>query len=113
MQFAEIVCSLLQPLSPETIEWFAKRKITAATLQRNQVHEGLLKDTLNMTTSAIAFVYPSHVGITEIKLRTLDKQWKHYFAVKGQGTLYGLANLELSFTIIIIEGTSKRCTKTC
>ena len=57
-----------------------------------------------MIQPAIAFVYHGPDGISEIKLRTLDKQWKHYFAIKGQGTLYGLEYLQLSNTIIIVEG---------
>lgn len=84
--------------------WFAQRKITAETLQYNQVQECALQDRQGTIIPAVAVVFKYLHGISQVKLRTLDKQYKHYFAVKGESTLYGLAQLELSPTLIIVEG---------
>lgn len=89
---ADKVCSLLQPLGSDVIAWFAARKVSRATLQHNQIQQYMFKGSDGDVQWAIAFVQYTTTGISEVKIRTLSRQWKHYFAIKGQGTLYGVHN---------------------
>lgn len=66
----------LQPLSPELMEYFAQRKITPATLQRNgvmQTQRFSHKD--KISKPFIAFPFYRNGEIVNVKYRSLDKEF--------------------------------------
>ncbi len=65
-------CSRLQPLSQEVLEYFAKRGISPATLERNGVQQ---EYSSKHNAYAIAFPYYRNGEIINIKYRTLDKKF--------------------------------------
>ena len=101
---AGIICSRLQPLGADNIAWFTARHISPATLQRNKIQQCVLEDNNGEIQRVLAFVHYDNDGISEVKLRTRDKQWKHYFKTKGKAALSGIQDMQLLDTVIIVEG---------
>ena len=93
----------LQPLGREILDFFAKRCISADTLQRCGVaQEVLFSPPLGRTATAIAFPYYRDRQIVNVKYRTLDKQ---FWQVKGaEKVLYGLEDVAGQSEIVVVEG---------
>ncbi|KAI6703155.1 hypothetical protein NL676_012291 [Syzygium grande] len=86
----------LEPLSDKIIGYFAERKISVATLQRNGVKQ------LSGKQSAISFPYKRKGELVGCKYRTLDKK---FWQEKGtEKALYGLDDISEADEIVIVEG---------
>ncbi|KAF8024819.1 hypothetical protein BT93_F1856 [Corymbia citriodora subsp. variegata] len=86
----------LEPLSDKIIGYFAERKISEETLQRNGVKQ------LSGKQSAISFPYKRKGQLVGCKYRTVDKK---FWQEKGtEKTLYGLDDISEADEIVIVEG---------
>ncbi|XP_056175721.1 primase homolog protein isoform X2 [Syzygium oleosum] len=86
----------LEPLSDKIIGYFAERKISVETLQRNGVKQ------LSGKQSAISFPYKRKGELVGCKYRTLDKK---FWQEKGtEKALYGLDDISEADEIVIVEG---------
>ncbi|KAK3433711.1 primase homolog protein isoform X2 [Eucalyptus grandis] len=86
----------LEPLSDKIIGYFAERKISEETLQRNGVKQ------LSGEQSAISFPYKREGQLVGCKYRTLEKK---FWQEKGtEKTLYGLDDISEADEIVIVEG---------
>ncbi|KAI3436985.1 uncharacterized protein J3R85_005925 [Psidium guajava] len=85
----------LGPLSDEIIGYFAERKISEGTLQRNGVKQESGKQ------SEICFTYKRKGQLVGCKYRTLDKKFRQKGINKA---LYGLDDIAEADEIIIAEG---------
>ncbi|CAL8460519.1 g48 [Coccomyxa elongata] len=92
-------CSRLQPLSREVLEYFIKRGISQATLERNGVKQEFSS---KHNAHAIAFPYYRDGEVINIKYRTLDK--KFWQTPGTERILYGVDDVKNAAEIIIVEG---------
>ncbi|KAL3742433.1 hypothetical protein ACJRO7_017846 [Eucalyptus globulus] len=86
----------LEPLSDKIIGYFAERKISEETLERDGVKQ------LSGKESAISFPYKREGQLVGCKYWTLDKK---FWQEKGtKKTLYGLDDISEADEIVIVEG---------
>ncbi|EFN55118.1 hypothetical protein CHLNCDRAFT_31176, partial [Chlorella variabilis] len=86
-------------LSPEVVNFFAGRGITAATLVRNRVAQETLAD----GSTAIAFPYYRDSQLVNIKYRSVGE--KKFWQVRGaEKVLFGLDDVVGQSDIVVVEG---------
>jgi twinkle protein len=96
----------LEPLTEEMVEFFEKRGISKATLERNNVQAEKVwvpGGKSNTKEYVIAFPYMRDGNVVNIKYRTLDKK---FWQVKGaEKIMYGLEDIDPEAgEVIIVEG---------
>ncbi|KAK6263584.1 hypothetical protein QUC31_011696 [Theobroma cacao] len=88
--------TVLEPIGDELIAYFAERRISKATLQRNAVMQR------SGDQAVIAFTYRRNGVIVGCKYRTLEKK---FWQEKGtKKWLYGLDDIEEAATVVVVEG---------
>ncbi|XP_022721264.1 primase homolog protein isoform X2 [Durio zibethinus] len=86
----------LEPIGDELVAYFAERRISKATLQRNAVMQK------SGDQAVIAFTYRRNGAVVGCKYRTLEKK---FWQEKGtKKWLYGLDDIEEAAEVIIVEG---------
>lgn len=96
----------LPHMSQDCLSWFAARKISPATLLRNQITEEHLQMSKKHPEKedAIVFPYLLRGKVTNKKFRTLGRRFAS--ERRHQSIWYGLDDIVNQDTIIIVEGNS-------
>ena len=94
----------LPHMSANCLSWFAARKISPATLLRNQVTEQYLHMSRKHPEKAHAVVFPylQNREVVGRKMRTLGRRFSH--DMPSRRIWYGLDDIVDQDTIIIVEG---------